>query len=137
MIYATRGGALKSVEAELRNIFPVICRVLDRRAIDVEDLAAQVDPQSEQDPLALGIAAALAREHLTRNTLPIRLGELALLAGMNRAALTYRSRLGDLEVSLVRRSGATRGPRVAGDGYVVSCDEARRFLASLDIPGFA
>jgi hypothetical protein len=130
MAFALHGGSLPaSPEKAVEPIFPAVLSVLERKAESLEQLVEGVDSKYEEDPVALALGAALTRWKIEQEPKgpPIKLGELALLAGVNRSALAYRSRKGDLAVTIQRRPGST-GERIAGDGYVVTRTEARRFL---------
>lgn len=128
--YAVHGTPLQApVSALLEPLAPLATGLLWPK-VDVETIAANVDPNSETNPIKLLIAAALAREQLEQGKHLVTSAQLAVLSGLTRRHLGQLVRDGDLETE-------TTGKQGTGGTYLVRPSVARKWLAARGLPGFS
>jgi hypothetical protein len=115
--YAIRGQPLDvSVHEYLVSLLPLWSNTVGAGVEDVDGLAADAEPTTS---LGLVICAARAREQLASNC-PISAVQLAALAGLSATQIRLLGRNADLEIT----------------GGEIDSKQARRWLASRDVPGF-
>jgi hypothetical protein len=127
--YAAHGTPLTcSVSTLLEPLTSLATGLLWPR-IDLETIAANVNPDSETNSIKLLIAAALAREQLEGGEYLVTSSQLAILSGLTRRHLGQLVRDGELETDTVGK----QGPKSA---YLVRPVVARKWLATRGIKGF-
>lgn len=144
--YAQGGGELgQPVREQFLRILPVIQSQLKlgQKAsvpdatyypLPVDALLAKMDTLLDDEPLAVVLRGAHAREQLETTSEPVTAGQLSILAGMSRVRVAELVTTGALKGKRLR-TGAGKDQK-RDNPYLVQSKEARKFLAERGVRGF-